>query len=134
MRVQSLKTIHLPRNLVLLGCALPPSIGGHGWLKACSLVAAFGALHNLADAYRWKSRIKQIRASVEERAPGAEILDWERPFAEREWGAKGVIYHPFTCRLLEGEVVRFTALTDAGSFQVLRLQSARPSELYREVY
>ena len=127
--IRTLKTIHVKGNLALLGCAVPFAIWGHGWLNACSLVAAGWAVLRLGEALSWKKRIQQIRAALEERVPGAEILDGERPYAEREWGADdSVIHHPFACRLPDGETVRCHAVTEARGLQVLSLQVARSDE------
>jgi hypothetical protein len=135
MMIRTLKTIHPQRNLVLLGCAVLPAVFGHSWLQSGFIIAALWAVKNLIEAHHWKRRIHQIRAAVEERIPGAKILDWERPFAIREWRADhGVICHSFVCRLVQGEVVRCKAVTDARSLQILSLQSARPGELYQEMY
>src|SRR3954470_9050264 len=125
MMIRTLKTIHPQRNLVLLGCVVLPSLLGHGWFQSGSIVAALWAVKNLAEAYSWKKRIQEIRSAVEERIPGAEILDWERSFALREWRADhGVICHSFVCRLVQGEVVRCQAVTDARNLRVLCLPSA----------
>jgi hypothetical protein len=135
MMIRTLQTLYPQRHLVLLGCAVLPAVFGHSWLQSGSIVAALWAVKDLSEAHHWKRRIHQIRAAVEERIPGAEILDWERPVAIREWGAgRGVIQYPFVCRLIGGEVVRCKAVTDAQSLQILSFQAARPGERHQEVY
>lgn len=134
MTIRTLKTIHPQHHLILLGCAVLPAVFGHSWLQSGSIVAALWAVKNLSEAHHWKRRIHQIRRAVEERIPGAQILDWERPFAIREWRAeRGVIQHPFVCRLIDGEVVRCKVVTDAQSLQILSFQTPRPGERYQEV-